>query len=31
MPALDVFRLSDPLRRHCLSVMQDFVVDFVLI
>jgi hypothetical protein len=31
MPAFDVFRLRDPLRRDRLGVVQDFVLHFVLI
>jgi hypothetical protein len=31
MPSFDVFRLRDPLRRHCLGVAQDFVLHLVLI
>jgi hypothetical protein len=31
MPSFDVLGLGDPLCRHCLGVVQDFVLHFVLI
>jgi hypothetical protein len=31
MPAFDVLGLSDPLRRHCLRVAQNFVLHVILI
>ena len=31
MSAFDVLGLGDPLRRHCLRMMQDFVLHFGVI